>query len=160
MAERPHGLVSCLSTTRSHGTSLPTARASDGVHAVTPDLENWTQLPPELRRDAQIGKTASGSAAVDWHNPSGFGTSEERALLAFFTDWRNEVPYMAYRVHRDEISAANCLLSYCTCRIAGRFAVPGPHATPPRYLLNHRGEACQRQSPVSLQSTRLVISIR
>ncbi|MCH2125400.1 MAG: glycoside hydrolase family 32 protein [Pirellulaceae bacterium] len=70
------------------------------VHAVSRDLVHWEELPPKLKRDPILGNTASGSAAVDWHNTSGFGTDKEKALLAFFTGWKNKVQCMAYSVDR------------------------------------------------------------
>ena len=70
------------------------------VHAVSKDLIHWEELPPKLIRDGKLGNTASGSAAVDWHNTSGFGTDKEKALLAFFTGWKNKVQCMAWSIDR------------------------------------------------------------
>ena len=70
------------------------------VHAVSKDLLHWEELPPKLIRDTVLGNTASGSAVVDWNNTSGFGTAKEKALLAFFTGWKNKVQCMAYSIDR------------------------------------------------------------
>ena len=35
-----------------------------------------------------------------WNNTSGFGTAKEKALLAFFTGWKNKVQCMAYNIDR------------------------------------------------------------
>ena len=70
------------------------------VHAISKDLLHWKELPPKLHRDPILGNTASGSAVVDWHNTSGFGTAKEKALLAFFTGWKEKVQCMAYSTDR------------------------------------------------------------
>lgn len=53
-------------------------------HAVSKDLIHWENLPIALYPDS-LGYIFSGSAVVDWKNTSGFGSSENPPLLAFFT---------------------------------------------------------------------------
>lgn len=53
-------------------------------HAISDDLVHWRELAPALAPD-QNGPIFSGSAAVDWHNTSGFQTSEEIPLVACYT---------------------------------------------------------------------------
>jgi fructan beta-fructosidase len=54
-------------------------------HAVSKDLVRWEELPTALY-PARFGDWAfSGSAVVDRHNTSGFGTKEEPPLVAAFT---------------------------------------------------------------------------
>lgn len=53
-------------------------------HAVSTDLVHWQQLPIALYPDS-LGYIFSGSAVVDRENTSGFGTSENPPLIAFFT---------------------------------------------------------------------------
>jgi sucrose-6-phosphate hydrolase SacC (GH32 family) len=67
---RPHSLV-------------PTPEMSWG-HAVSTDLVHWTQLPTALSPDDH-GFIWSGSAVVDWHNTSGFGTPDHPPLIAMYT---------------------------------------------------------------------------
>ncbi len=53
-------------------------------HAVSPDLRTWRELPVAIGgdRDAQI---YSGSAVVDHHNTSGFGTADNPPMVAIYT---------------------------------------------------------------------------
>lgn len=53
-------------------------------HAVSSDLVHWKHLPIALYPDS-LGLIFSGSAVVDWHNTSGFGTPENPPLVAIFT---------------------------------------------------------------------------
>ncbi len=53
-------------------------------HAVSPDLVHWTQLEHALLPD-KLGTMFSGSAVVDWHNTSGFGTAAEPPIVAMYT---------------------------------------------------------------------------
>jgi fructan beta-fructosidase len=54
-------------------------------HAVSPDLVHWSELPIALY-PRQYGDSAfSGSAVVDRHNTSGFGTSTAPPLVAAYT---------------------------------------------------------------------------
>lgn len=53
-------------------------------HTVSTDLVHWTHLPIALYPDS-LGMIFSGSAVVDKNNSSGFGTSENPALIAIYT---------------------------------------------------------------------------
>ena len=53
-------------------------------HAISEDLIHWEHLPIALYPDS-LGLIFSGSAVVDANNTSGFGTSENPALVAIFT---------------------------------------------------------------------------
>lgn len=53
-------------------------------HAVSSDLVRWERLPIALYPDS-LGYIFSGSAVVDKNNTSGFGTSENPALVAIYT---------------------------------------------------------------------------
>jgi fructan beta-fructosidase len=60
-------------------------------HAVSTDLVHWTQLPiaiPKVHGAAEgLGqRICSGSVVVDWNNTSGFGTANNRPLVAAYTD--------------------------------------------------------------------------
>lgn len=62
-------------------------------HATSPDMIHWTHQPIALAPD-EHGAIFSGSAVVDWHNTSGFGTPDNPPLVAIFTyhneaDWRS-----------------------------------------------------------------------
>ncbi|HLH55166.1 MAG TPA: glycoside hydrolase family 32 protein [Verrucomicrobiae bacterium] len=53
-------------------------------HALSPDLVHWRELPVAI---PESGGTMifSGSAVVDWHNSSGFGTARQPPLVAIYT---------------------------------------------------------------------------
>ncbi len=53
-------------------------------HAVSEDMVYWEHLPIGLYPD-ELGYIFSGSAVVDKHNTSGFGTTENPPLIAIFT---------------------------------------------------------------------------
>jgi fructan beta-fructosidase len=53
-------------------------------HAVSKDLVHWTHLPVALYPDS-LGYIFSGSAVVDTGNTSGFGRSDNPAIVAVFT---------------------------------------------------------------------------
>jgi len=53
-------------------------------HAVSRDLVHWDDLPIALYPD-EHGYIFSGSAVVDWHDTSGFGSGGEPPLVAIFT---------------------------------------------------------------------------
>ena len=53
-------------------------------HAVSKDLMHWEQLPIALYPDS-LGTIFSGSAVVDDHNTSGFGSADHPAMVAIFT---------------------------------------------------------------------------
>jgi len=53
-------------------------------HAVSRDLLHWKQLPHALQPD-HLGTMFSGSAVVDWHNTSGFGSGTNPPLVAIYT---------------------------------------------------------------------------
>lgn len=68
-------------------------------HAVSDDLVNWEHLPVALEPD-EDGDIFSGSCVVDEKNVSGLGTSDNPALLAFYTshhpETKREEQCMAY----------------------------------------------------------------
>ncbi|MBR9911182.1 MAG: glycoside hydrolase family 32 protein [Gammaproteobacteria bacterium] len=53
-------------------------------HAVSKDLVYWEHLPIALYPD-RFGTIFSGSAVVDWHNTSGFGSEDNPPLVAIYT---------------------------------------------------------------------------
>lgn len=53
-------------------------------HAISKDLLHWQQQPIALYPD-QHGTIFSGSAVVDWHNTSGFGSKDKPAMVAIYT---------------------------------------------------------------------------
>src|SRR6202789_961610 len=54
-------------------------------HAVSPDLVHWTELPIALYPREYGDWCFSGSAVVDRHNTSGFGSANAPPLVAAFT---------------------------------------------------------------------------
>jgi fructan beta-fructosidase len=66
------------------------------IHAVSPDLLHWSQLPSILAEDAKFGWSASGSAVVDWRNTSGLQTGKEHVLVAFYTGWNPKAQCIAF----------------------------------------------------------------
>lgn len=53
-------------------------------HAVSKDLVHWEELGDKLLPD-ELGPMFSGSAVVDWHNTSGFGTNGMPPLVLLYT---------------------------------------------------------------------------
>src|SRR5205085_11351554 len=53
-------------------------------HAVSKDLVHWEERGEALYPDA-MGPMFSGSAVVDWHNTSGFGTGGQPPLVLIYT---------------------------------------------------------------------------
>ncbi|MCF0196858.1 MAG: 2,6-beta-D-fructofuranosidase, partial [Bacteroidaceae bacterium] len=53
-------------------------------HATSPDLIHWTEQPTALHPDA-LGTMFSGSAIVDEHNTSGFGTKQNPPIVYAYT---------------------------------------------------------------------------
>ncbi len=53
-------------------------------HAISRDLVNWRQLPDAIKPDF-LGTIFSGSAAIDVHNTSGFGTHGRPPVVAMYT---------------------------------------------------------------------------
>jgi fructan beta-fructosidase len=53
-------------------------------HAVSPDLVRWEELPVAIPQDEQE-MVFSGSAVIDERNTSGFGTTENPAMVAVYT---------------------------------------------------------------------------
>ena len=60
-------------------------------HAVSPDLLHWEHLPLAIP-EADGLMAFSGSAVVDWHNTTGFGSEDTPPLVALFTGHRPGVP--------------------------------------------------------------------
>lgn len=56
-------------------------------HAVSKDLLHWKELPPVLPPYVfSKGKSYSGSAVIDRQNRTGFGSKENPAMVAIYTD--------------------------------------------------------------------------
>ncbi len=54
-------------------------------HAVSTDLVTWEHLPIALAPD-DLGLIFSGSAVIDWNNTTGFGTTDNPAMVAIYTN--------------------------------------------------------------------------
>ena len=58
-------------------------------HAVSSDLFNWEELPVAIACTDEVG-IFSGSAVIDYKNTSGFGSKENPAMVAIYTEHRND----------------------------------------------------------------------
>jgi sucrose-6-phosphate hydrolase SacC (GH32 family) len=58
-------------------------------HAISEDLLHWNELPVAIRDDERA-MIFSGSAVVDHHNSSGFGTLENPPMVAIYTEHQEE----------------------------------------------------------------------
>ena len=58
-------------------------------HATSEDLLHWNELPVAIRDDERA-MIFSGSAVVDHQNTSGFGTLENPAMVAIYTEHQDE----------------------------------------------------------------------
>jgi sucrose-6-phosphate hydrolase SacC (GH32 family) len=66
-------------------------------HAVSSDLYNWEELPVAIECTKETG-IFSGSAVIDYENTTGFGSTENPAMVAIYTEHKN-----------DETSQTQCL---------------------------------------------------
>ncbi len=58
-------------------------------HAVSSDLYNWEELPVAIPCTDDVG-IFSGSAVIDYENTSGFGSKENPAMVAIYTEHKND----------------------------------------------------------------------
>jgi len=58
-------------------------------HAVSPDLFTWEELPVAIACTDDTG-IFSGSAVIDYKNTASFGTTENPAMVAIYTEHRND----------------------------------------------------------------------
>lgn len=63
-------------------------------HAVSTDLLNWRELPVAISYSETHG-IFSGSAVVDYFNTSGFGSLENPAMVAIYTDHAHDESHQA-----------------------------------------------------------------
>ena len=58
-------------------------------HAVSSDLYSWEELPVAIPCTDDVG-IFSGSAVIDYENTSGFGSKENPAMVAIYTEHKND----------------------------------------------------------------------
>ncbi len=58
-------------------------------HAVSSDLYSWQELPVAIPCTDDVG-IFSGSAVIDYENTSGFGSKENPAMVAIYTEHKND----------------------------------------------------------------------
>ena len=58
-------------------------------HAVSSDLYSWEELPVAIPCTDEVG-IFSGSAVIDYENTSGFGSKENPAMVAIYTEHKND----------------------------------------------------------------------
>jgi len=58
-------------------------------HAVSTNLKNWEELPVAISCTDEVG-IFSGSAVIDYENTSGFGSLENPAIVAIYTEHKND----------------------------------------------------------------------
>jgi sucrose-6-phosphate hydrolase SacC (GH32 family) len=58
-------------------------------HAVSTDLQHWEELPVAIPCTDEAG-IFSGSAVIDYTNSTGFGTIENPAMVAIYTEHKND----------------------------------------------------------------------
>jgi sucrose-6-phosphate hydrolase SacC (GH32 family) len=58
-------------------------------HAVSSDLYSWEELPVAIPCTDEVG-IFSGSAIIDYENTSGFGSKENPAMVAIYTEHKND----------------------------------------------------------------------
>ena len=58
-------------------------------HAVSSDLYSWEELPVAIPCTNEVG-IFSGSAVIDYENTSGFGSKESPAMVAIYTEHKND----------------------------------------------------------------------
>ena len=73
-------------------------------HAVSKDLVHWEHLPIAIYPD-ELGTIFSGSAVVDHHNSSGFGSLDNPAMIAFYTSaGQEQTQSIAYSLRGELLS--------------------------------------------------------
>ena len=70
-------------------------------HATSTDLLNWEEHPIAILADER-GLIFSGSAVVDYKNTTGFGTLENPAMVAMYTNVKDDIQSQALAYSLDE----------------------------------------------------------
>lgn len=70
------------------------------IHAVSPDLVHWTELPPAFFEDELESGVQSGSCVHDVENTSGLGTPGNGPLIAFWSRADNLSQCISYSLDR------------------------------------------------------------
>jgi sucrose-6-phosphate hydrolase SacC (GH32 family) len=67
------------------------------IHAVSPDLMHWTELPPAFWETKPGSGTQSGTAVIDWKNTSGLSPDPANPpLVCFWPTWDNKTQNIDY----------------------------------------------------------------
>ena len=98
-------------------------------HAVSRDLFHWEHLPIALAPD-QHGYIFSGSAVVDHHNSSGFGTDGEPPMVAIYTYHDPERARLQTGDHESQAIAYSNDRGRSFRRYAGNPVLPNPGGKP------------------------------
>jgi fructan beta-fructosidase len=71
------------------------------IHAVSPDLLHWTELPPAFWEDKLDEGVQSGNCVIDYGNTSGLAPDKSKpAMIAFYSGADNRSQCLAYSLDR------------------------------------------------------------